>query len=156
VTRTVHRGPEPLQLALGLLAVRDFAGDAAIARKPAGGVEHRFAARLDILQPAVVKNALVLEFAEWLVRIQERLVFRPAAGDWNDAAKVPAMQPDRLVLVRAPALDAAAAGKVDEAMVCVLLPEPVGGEHAQAAEARFAVAQARLGRLLSGHVVRDH
>ena len=146
---------EALDLFLRLLALGDVGGDATVSRENARRVEHGLAARRDVSDSSVGQHPLVLQLAERLARCKQCLVLIPASADRRNARQLPPAQADRTLLVKAPAFFLIAAGELDEPVLRILRPEPVGGEHAQAAEALLALTQPCLVRPLLPHVTGD-
>src|SRR5205823_11007561 len=95
-----------------------------------------------------------LEVAEGLVALEGRAVARPVLFAQVERRLVPALAPEVGGGVEAGAL-AHAARHEGEAEVLVLLPVPIGRELREAAEARLALAQRRLGALSLRDVVED-
>jgi hypothetical protein len=146
---------EALDFLLRLLALGDVGGDAAVSRETAGRVEHGLAAGRDVPDGSVGQNPLVFKIAERLARGKHRLVLVPASANGRNSRQLPSAQADRTLLVEAPALFMIAAGELDEPVLRVLRPKPVGGQQAQAAESLLAFPQPRLVRPPLPDVARD-
>ncbi len=151
-----HRMLEREQLS-GALVLGDIPADADVTPEAASVLEDRLGAQRQPDHPAVVREALDLEIAEGLVALDLGAVPVPVRLRQVERGLIPALAAEVGRQIHARLLRRAARHE-GEAQLGVLLPIPVAGELAEAAEAEFARAPhvVRFAQIERNHVIASY